>query len=183
MDIWLELKCSTIFPLLCHWWKYQKNPNTSYICVFGPSIAYSAVGAALTFTESARRTPAKRGGRANMLHATLTLCLLKEKRKNNSSSSTSTLWRHSVLEREDDSFESPHQTFTLCPSVKCQTDFQSSQRCREKRNTGGSFGKVLWHNSQYNCLKNCEKEEVHRANLATCSIVEKKTNGEPVDIF
>lgn len=81
MDIWLKLKWSTIFPLQYHWWKYQKNPNTSYICVFGPSITYSAVGAALTFTESARRTPAKRGGRANMLHATLTSCLLKEKRQ------------------------------------------------------------------------------------------------------
>lgn len=125
---------SSTVPLM----KYQKNPNTSYICVSGPSITYSAVGAALTFTESTRRTPAKRGGRANMLHATLTSCLVKEIRKNNNGSST--LWRHSVLEREDDSFERPHQTFTLCPSVKCQTGFQSSQQCREKRNTGG----VVW---------------------------------------
>lgn len=42
----------------------------------------------------------------------------------------------------------------------------------------GSFGKVLCHHSQYNCLKNCGEEDTQRVYPATCSIIENKTNRE-----
>lgn len=100
-----------------------------------------------------------------MRHATLTSRRLKERREKK---------RHSgVLERQDDSFESSHQTFTLCLSVKCQTDFQSSQQCRENKMGRSS---VTIHNAA--ALKTAGKKTFKGQILQHVVLLRKETHEE-----
>lgn len=129
------------------------------------SITSNVAGAALTFTVSTSKTLAK-WGRANMRHATVTSCHLKERREKNVHSQVVGEGRWLFRKRSSNlHIMSQREVSDRLPVISAVPG--------EEKHTG-SFGKVYCHHSQYNCHKNCEKEDIQRTNPAACSIIESR---------